>query len=145
MTIELRHGVPHVTHARRGRKSGIARRWTKQSELPANLLVAIGVGLAIGAGVALAVRERSRRQRPLARLERAARRRLKDANRVGERGAKWAARHGDALRDRVPVDELKESVAAYLAAARQTIDDAVSAELRDLRKAVRHRRKRLGV
>lgn len=134
-----------MTHARRGRKSGIARRWTKKSDAPATVLAAIGVAVAVGIGVALVAREASRRKRPLVRLERAARRGLRDANRLGERGAKWAARRGAELRDRVPVGGVKDSVADYLDAARRTIDEAVADELRDLRRSVRRRRKRLGI
>lgn len=129
---------------RRGRKSGVLRRH-RRSEPSADLLLAIGVGLALGAGIALVARERARRRRPMARLERFARRGAKEARRLRDRGAKWAAERGEALRDGVPVSEIGDSVAEYLETARQSIDDAVNREIRDLRKAIRRERKRLGV
>jgi len=129
---------------RRGRKSGGLRR-RGRSELSGDLLLAVGVGLALGAGMALVARERARRRRPMARLERFAERGVKEARRLRDRGAKWAAERGDALRDGVPVDEIGDSVAEYLESARESIDAAVNREIRDLRKAIRRQRKRLGV
>ena len=129
---------------RRGRKSGVHRRHGR-SDPSADLLLAIGVGLALGAGLALVARQRSRRRRPMARLERFARRGVKEARRLRERGTKWAVQRGEALRDCVPVPEIGDSVADYLETARQSIDNAVNREIRDLRKAIRRERKRLGV
>ncbi|HEY9449111.1 MAG TPA: hypothetical protein VIQ60_05130, partial [Gemmatimonadaceae bacterium] len=54
-------------------------------------------------------------------------------------------RGGEQLLDRIPFEEVGESLGEYISAARETIDDAVSRELKDLRKAIRRRRKRLGV
>ena len=107
--------------------------------------MAIGVGLAVGAGIALVARERARRRRPMARLERFARSGVKEARRLRDRGTKWALDKGEALRDGVPVSDIGDSVADYLETARQSIDDAVNREIRDLRKAIRRERKRLGV
>jgi len=129
---------------RRGRKSGVLRRRGRNDQ-SADLLLAIGVGLALGAGLALVARERARRRRPMARFERLARRGVKEARRLRDRGTKWAVEHGEALRDGVPVSEIGDSVADYLETARQSIDDAVNREIRDLRKAIRRERKRLGV
>ena len=143
MTIEMKHGIPSVLHGR-GRKSGMLRRRTK-SDPSADLLLAIGVGLAVGAGIALVARERARRQRPMARLERFTRRGVKGTKRLRDRGVKWAEQKGEAIRDGVPVSEIGDSVAEYLETARQTIDDAVTREIRDLRRAIRRERKRLGV
>jgi hypothetical protein len=67
------------------------------------------------------------------------------AARAGGVGAKWAARQGGALWDRVPRDEIREHVSDYMGRAREAIDDAVESELNDLRKAIRRQRKRLGV
>lgn len=128
----------------RGRKSGMLGRRTK-SDPSADLLLAIGVGLAVGAGIALVARQRTRRRRPMARLERFTRRGVKEARRLRDRGVKWAEHQGEAMRDKVPVSEIGDSMAEYLETARQTIDDAVTREIRDLRKAIRRERKRLGV
>jgi len=92
---------------RRGRKSGVLRRHRK-NDASTDLLLAIGVGLALGAGVALVARERARRRRPMARLERFARRGVKEARRLRDQGTKWAVEHGEALRDGVPVSEIGE-------------------------------------
>lgn len=129
---------------RRGRKSGVLRRH-RRNDASTDLLLAIGVGLALGAGLALVARERARRRRPIARLERFARRGVKEARRLRDRGTKWAVEHGEALRDGVPVSEVGDTVAEYLETARQSIDDVVNREIRDLRKAIRRERKRLGV
>ena len=47
--------------------------------------------------------------------------------------------------DNLPLEDIGESLGAYLETARETIDDTVSRELKGLRKAVRRQRKRLGV
>lgn len=128
----------------RGRRSGVLRRRGK-SEPSADLLLAIGVGLAVGAGLALVARERARRRRPAARFERLTRRGVNEAKRLRDRGMKWASHQGDAIRDNAHVSEIGDSVAEYLETARRTIDDAVTREIRDLRRAIRRERKRLGV
>lgn len=129
---------------RRGRKSGVLRRH-RRNDASTDVLLAIGVGLALGAGFALVARERARRRRPMARLERFARSGVKEARRLRDRGTKWALEKGEAIRDGVPVSEIGDSVADYVETARQSIDDAVNREIRDLRKAIRRERKRLGV
>lgn len=128
----------------RGRKSGVLRRRGK-SDLSGDVLLAIGVGLAVGAGLALVARERARRRRPAARFQRLTRRGVKEAKRLRDRGVKWAAHQGDVIRENANVSEIGDSVAEYLETARQTIDDAVTREIRDLRRAIRRERKRLGV
>lgn len=67
------------------------------------------------------------------------------AGRAGRRGAKWAARRGEELIDRIPVDDIADSIGEYVHTAREVIDDTVQHELNDLRKAVRRHRKRLGI
>ncbi len=129
---------------RRGRKSGALRRH-RRNDASTDVLLAIGVGLALGAGLALVARERARRRRPMARLERFARSGVKGARRLRDRGTRWALEKGESIRDGVPVSEIGDSVADYLETARQSIDDAVNREIRDLRRAIRRERKRLGV
>lgn len=129
---------------RRGRKSGALRRH-RRNDASTDVLLAIGVGLALGAGLALVARERARRRRPMARLERFARSGVKEARRLRDRGTRWALEKGESIRDGVPVSEIGDSVADYLETARQSIDDAVNREIRDLRRAIRRERKRLGV
>ena len=66
------------------------------------------------------------------------------ANKRGRRGARWAAKRGGELWDRVPVDAIREEVGDALDAARETVADVFESELKDLRKAIRRQRKRLG-
>lgn len=65
------------------------------------------------------------------------------AARMGSAGARWAAERGEDLWDRT--EDLREQVADYVGHAREVIDDAVDSELRDLRRAIKRQRKRLGV
>jgi hypothetical protein len=67
------------------------------------------------------------------------------AGRYGARGARWMGERGGELWDRIPVEAVVDEVGDYLAAARDTINDVVSDELKDLRKAIRKQRKRIGI
>lgn len=62
---------------------------------------------------------------------------------MGSAGARWAAERGEDLWDRT--EDVREQVADYVGHARDVIDDAVESELRDLRRAIKRQRKRLGV
>jgi len=71
---------------------------------------------------------------------------------AGAAGARWTARRGGEMWDRIPRDEIRDHVSEYrdhmseyLGRAREAIDDAVESELKDLRRAVRRQRKRLGI
>lgn len=89
----------------------------------------------MGAGITLLLR-RGPRRRPTARM-------LGEARRVargGTRGARRLAHRGEEV-----LGDAGEALGEYLDAAREAIDHTVSRELRDLRKAVRRRRKRLGL
>ena len=68
------------------------------------------------------------------------------AGRRARGGAEWIGDRGEAIRDKMPsLDDMAEEITDYLAAARETISGTVSDELRDLRKAIRKQRKRIGV
>jgi len=78
------------------------------------------------------------------------------ALRGGAVGAGWARdrggellerglERGGELIDRIPADEIEESVRETVGDARDRIDGYVRAELADLRKTLRRQRKRLGV
>ncbi|HEY4306611.1 MAG TPA: hypothetical protein VGM82_19205 [Gemmatimonadaceae bacterium] len=69
----------------------------------------------------------------------------KKAARYSQRGARWAARRGEEMWDRVPTDEIRDNVSDYVGRAREAIDDMVESELHDLKRALRRQRKRLGV
>ena len=45
----------------------------------------------------------------------------------------------------MPTEEIQERMQDYLESARDSIGEVVETELRDLRKAIRRRRKQLGV
>jgi hypothetical protein len=67
------------------------------------------------------------------------------AAKAGRRGARWMKKRthraaGDAA------DLLtKRAMTGFLRSAKERIDDAVTSELRDLRKALRQQRRRLGI
>jgi hypothetical protein len=45
----------------------------------------------------------------------------------------------------VPREEIRDHVRDYLGKAQEAIDDVVETELKDLRRAIRRQRKRLGI
>jgi len=114
-----------------------------------DLLTAAILGAVIGAGAALLLRRGPSGRRPLGPFARVAGDAAVDAARWaakrGRRGARWAARQGGDLWDRVPVDKAREEIGDAVEAAREAVADVVESELRDLRKAIRRQRKRLGV
>jgi hypothetical protein len=103
------------------------------------------LGVAVGAGIALLFRRGPKGKRPVAAVVRAAGAGARQAGRYGRMGARWAAERGEALKDSLPTEEIGEAIGQYLASARDTIEDVVEQELKDLRKAIRRQRKRLGV
>jgi hypothetical protein len=114
------------------------------------------IGLAVGAGAALLLRRGPSGDRPIVPAARAAargarwagERGLEGARWAGERGmegAKWAARRGGKLWDQVPTEEIADTLGDYLESARKAIDETVEDELKDLRRAIRRQRKRLGI
>lgn len=110
-----------------------------------DLLTAVALGILVGAGVALLFRRGPRGSRPIGAVLKGAGVGAGYAGRYGRKGMRWAADRGGELWDRVPTEEMSEQVGEYLEAARDTISDAVTEELNDLRKAVRRQRKRLGI
>jgi hypothetical protein len=70
---------------------------------------------------------------------------LRTAGIASAKGARWLGDRGEELWDRIPREEIAEKVEGYLDSAREAIDDAVSHEVRDLRKAIRRRRRKLGL
>ncbi len=120
-----------------------------------DLLTATLIGVAIGAGVTLLLR-RGPSGRPISPVIAGVARGAKMAGALGYEGARWsgargaraarwAADRGEELWDAVPSDEIAERLGEYSKAAREAIDGAVRSEIRDLRRAVRRQRKRLGI
>jgi len=114
-----------------------------------DLLTAALIGVTIGAGVTFMLRRGPSGRRPATPLmlgvTRGAGWAGKNALRAGTRGARWAADRGEELWDRVPRDEIREHVSDYMGRAREAIDDVVESELKQLRRAIRRQRKRLGL
>jgi hypothetical protein len=118
-------------------------------ELEYDLLTAALIGLAIGAGVTYALKRGPSGRRPLTPVLKGVGRGAswagQHAARLGASGARWAAERGEEAWDRIPRDAIREHLEDYVGRAREAIDEAVDSELRDLRKAIRRQRKRLGV
>jgi hypothetical protein len=114
-----------------------------------DLLTAAVLGAVIGAGAALMLRRGPSGRRPLTPVARAAGGAAigaaRWANKRGRRGAKWAAKRSGELWERVPVEAVREELGDALDSAREAVADVVESELRDLRKAIRRQRKRLGI
>ena len=121
-----------------------------------DLLTAALIGLAVGAGLTYMLRRGPSGRRPMTPvmlgMGKGATWAGKKAARAGRVGARWTAKRGSEMWDRIPRDEIRETmsdyrdnVADYLGRAREAIDDAVESELKDLRRAVRRQRKRLGI
>lgn len=121
-----------------------------------DLLTAALIGVAIGVGTTLLLRRGPGGARPVVPLLRAAGKGAKWAGVYGfrgaragarhaGRGAKWVAERGEDLWDRVPTEEIGETVGEFLDEARERISDTVESELTDLRKAIRRQRRKLGV
>ena len=64
---------------------------------------------------------------------------------ASKRGAEWVADRGEELWDRVPTEEIGESIGEFLEEARDRIADTVESEISDLRKAIKRQRRKLGV
>jgi hypothetical protein len=107
------------------------------------------LGAAIGAGTTLLLRRGPAGRRPISPAWRAAKR---GARWAGEHGAHWAGRgaraaweQGQDLWERVPREEIEDKLRDYASSARDAIDHMVEHELRDLRKAIRRQRRKLGL
>ena len=112
--------------------------------------------MTIGAGLTFMLRRGPSGRRPMMPMMvgvgRGARWAGKKAAHAGTVGARWTAKRGSEMWDRIPRDEIREQaaeyrdhVAEYMGRAREAIDDVVESELKDLRRAVRRQRKRLGI
>ena len=110
-----------------------------------DLLTAALIGAAIGATATLLIRRGPSGQRPLSPVLRGAGIAGRQALRAGKIGASWAREQGGELIDRIPVDRIEHDVRETVGAARDRIDGFVQHELRDLRRALRQQRKRMGI
>lgn len=69
----------------------------------------------------------------------------KEMGRQASEGASWVRGRGDDIAERLSPDEVSSQVRKYLGDARERISEAVEDEIRDLRRAIRRRRRKLGV
>lgn len=107
------------------------------------------MGMAVGAGLTYVLRRGPSGRRPIAPALSGAGRGLawagKHAWKAGSRGASWAGDRGGEMWEKVPRDEIRQSVSRGYSSAKEAIDDTVESELRSLRRALRKRRKQLGL
>ena len=120
-----------------GGRDGAAESHDKQYDL----LTAALLGAALGAGTTLLLRQGPSGRRPISPAWRVAR----AGARLAGRGARVAFERGADAWERLPREEIGERVRDYFETARDTIDHAVESELQDLRKAIRRRRRKLGL
>jgi len=145
-----------ATRAQQPRVSVRARTDDGRREEEYDLLTAALIGVAVGAGLTYMLRRGPSGRRPVSPMMigmgRGAAWAGKNAMKASRRGGRLAARYGSEMWDRIPRDEIRDTVADYrenvtdyLGRAKDAIDDAVESELKDLRRAVRRQRKRLGI
>jgi hypothetical protein len=107
------------------------------------------MGMALGAGLTYMLRRGPSGRRPIVPALEGAGRGLRwaglNAWQAGSRGAKWAGEQGEELWDRIPRDEIRRGVGRAVGSARDSMEDLVESELRSMRKALRRKRKQLGI
>lgn len=74
-----------------------------------------------------------------------ARKGAQEGARLAGRGARYAWDRGVDAWERVPREEIEDHVREYVESARETIDHLLESELKDLRRAIRRQRKKLGI
>lgn len=98
-----------------------------------DLLTAALIGAAVGATATLLVSAgmREARRTPTQRMVR--------------RGRNWAAARRSAIGSSLDPSAVRDQMGDVISSAREAISDTVESELKDLRKAMRRQRRRLGV
>jgi len=134
-----------------GAREGARRGGTRGSEIAdeqLDLLTAALLGAAIGAAAGFVLRPRPRRSRlvrAVERAERVGRDAGKSAGRVRQRVGRQASDGAEWVRDHMSPSDARSELSRYMGEARERISDAVEEELRDLRRAIRRQRRKLGV
>jgi hypothetical protein len=107
------------------------------------------MGVALGAGITFMLRRGPSGRRPIAPALDGAGRGLKwagkNAWKYGAQGARWTGDQAEDLWDRIPRDEMRRGVGRAMGSARDTMENMVESELRSMRKALRRKRKQLGI
>jgi len=113
-----------------------------------DLLTAALLGAAIGAAAGFVLRprpKRSRLVRAVENAERAGRDAGKSAGRFRKRVGRQAVEGAGWVREHVAPADPRREIGRYMGEARERISDAVEEEIRDLRRAIRRQRRKLGV
>jgi hypothetical protein len=121
-----------------------------------DLLTAALIGVVIGVGTTMLLRRGPQGERPLVPLLKGVGKGAKWAGvmgfrgakagaKAGRRGAEWVADRGEDLWEHVPAEEIGETIGEFLDEARDRIADTVESEIKDLRKAIKRQRRKLGV
>ncbi len=110
-----------------------------------DLLTAALIGAAIGATATLLLRRGPSGERPMSPLLRGASRASRYAFRAGASGASWARKRGGEIVENIPVERIEHDVRETIGSAQERLDGLVRSELRDLRRAIRRKRKQLGI
>ena len=103
------------------------------------------LGAVVGAGMTMLFRRGPKGYRPIGPMMRMTGRGLRTAGVAGAKGARWLGEQGEDLWDRIPREAIVDRLEGYFDTAREAIDEAVSHEVGDLRKAIRRRRRKLGL
>jgi hypothetical protein len=122
---------------------------TKRDE-DVNYLAALALaGVAIGVTATLLLRLGASRKRPfLTSVRKAGTAGVAEASATGRTIARKVRRgvdRGMEMVEEMPFDDMADHLRDYFEAARSAIDDTISEELRDLKKAIRRKRRRLGI
>jgi gas vesicle protein len=132
------------------RRRGARSEATPDEQL--DLLTAALLGAAIGAAAGFILRPRPRHSRLVSAVERAersgrdvTRQASKKAGRFRKSVGSQASEGADWVRDRLSPRDPRPDLSRYMGEARERISDAVEEELRDLRRAIRRQRRKLGV
>jgi hypothetical protein len=115
-----------------------------------NYLAALALaGVAIGVTATLLLRLGASRKRPfLANVRKAGTAGVAEASATGRtiaRKVRHGVDRGMEMVEEMPFDDMADHLRDYFEAARSAIDDTISEELRDLKKAIRRKRRRLGI
>jgi len=98
-----------------------------------DLLTAALLGAAVGATAALLLGAGMRGSKS------------SNTRRMVTRGRKWATSRGQAIGSALDPSEVRDQLGDVFSSAREAISDTVESELKDLRKAMRRQRRRLGI
>ena len=137
-------------------RASVRARSEDSREQQFDLLTAALIGVAIGVGTTLLIRRGPAGERPLTPLLKGVGKGAKWAGvmgfrgakagaKAGRRGAEWVADRSEDLWEKVPAEEIGDSIGEFLEEARDRIADTVESEIKDLRKAIKRQRRKLGV